>query len=284
MPIVLTENEATESGITYEDRTGVSYQYPRMYKGLITPGERFVYYRGRRRRDGRRLPQVYFGTGVVGEVSTDAASGNRLTCRILDYRPFEMPVPFKSESGQYLEIGGQRRGYFQRGVRSLSAGEFARILESAEGTRLETVAAEPQETKPSSQLNYASPATLRAVEHFAVQVAVDELRRRYPGTQVQVLPRNNPGFDIEVKSVHETLYVEVKGTERAVAQFLATEGELQFSRRNSKCYRLIVVYRIDLTRGTYQVLWYEGPISDEAGFRLRPVQWSCELVRAHRSS
>ena len=44
MPLVFGESEATAAGITYEDRTGVSYQYPRNYRRIIKPGEQFVYF------------------------------------------------------------------------------------------------------------------------------------------------------------------------------------------------------------------------------------------------
>lgn len=54
MPLVLAENERSESGIRYADRTGVSYQFPRIYRGLLRPGERFVYYRGRGKIGGGR--------------------------------------------------------------------------------------------------------------------------------------------------------------------------------------------------------------------------------------
>ena len=127
MPLVFAENEASESGITYDDRTGVSYQYPRMYRRLIQPGERFLYYRGRKKRGGGRAPQVYFGTGVVGAIKIDPHDSTRLCCDVLDYRAFATPVPFKDSSGGYLEDGGSRRGYFQRGVRKISDTEFQRI-------------------------------------------------------------------------------------------------------------------------------------------------------------
>jgi hypothetical protein len=96
VPLVLAENEATESGIRYEDLTGVSYQFPTMYRNLIRPGMRFVYYRGRKSAGGRR-PQVYFGTGAIGGVGVDRKSPNRLVCEVLDYLPFAQPVPFKQE-------------------------------------------------------------------------------------------------------------------------------------------------------------------------------------------
>lgn len=131
MPLVFAENEATESGITYDDRTGVSYQYPRMYRRLIQPGERFLYYRGRKRSRGGRAPQVYFGTGIVGSTKIDPEDSSRLRCDVLDYRAFSTPVPFKDVSGRYLEDGGARRGYFQRGVRRISDAEFRRIIDLA---------------------------------------------------------------------------------------------------------------------------------------------------------
>lgn len=281
MPLVFTENEATGSGIKYADRTGISYQYPRMYRRLIQSGERFVYYRGRRRLDGGRSPQVYFGVGVVGDIMEDAANGERLVCRILDFRPFPVPLPFKDANGKYLEVGGKRRGYFQLGVRTISPTEFRCILEASESTigSDEPLARPPALSRPDAGPGYASPEKLRAIEAFAIRVALEEIERRYPGSRASVLPRNNPGFDIEVGVLGESLYVEVKGTERSAAQFFATEGELQFSRRNASRYRLIVVHRINLTSGQYNLLWSEGPISADAGFRLRPVQWACEMIR-----
>ncbi|SDI55459.1 hypothetical protein SAMN05444171_4059 [Bradyrhizobium lablabi] len=128
MPLVFSENEATESGISYDDDTGVSYQFPKMYRRIILPGLAFVYYRGRKRAGGRQL-QVYFGMGIVGSVTGDTP--DRLRCEVLNYRPFDSPVPFKQGRSGYLEIGGQRKGYFQRGVRSISEAEFAKIADVA---------------------------------------------------------------------------------------------------------------------------------------------------------
>lgn len=44
MPIVLvTVDGAERSGYKYDDRTGILYEYPKKYDGLIHSGERFVY-------------------------------------------------------------------------------------------------------------------------------------------------------------------------------------------------------------------------------------------------
>ena len=282
MPLVFAENEATASGISYNDRTGISYQYPGRYRRIVQSGERFVYYRGRRTRDGRTLPQVYFGSGVVGDTIRDPNQPHLFTCEILDYCAFPVPVPFKNTRQEYLETGADRRGYFQPGVRVISEQDFRRIIE---GAQLSEISADEFGGAPGTEADratasYASLATTRAIEDFAVRVALDEVRRRYPNATVELQPRNNPGFDILVRSESfvERFYVEVKGTMRRCPQFFVTEGELQFSRRHADHYRLIIVYGIHLEPSTYRLLWHEGPISIESGFRLNPVQWTCEVV------
>ena len=275
MPLVLTENDATESGIVYEDRTGVSYQFPRLYRRLVVPGEQFLYYRGRRKVGGGRQPQIYFGVGVVGEVSQDSANPNRLNCRVLDYRPFLSAVPFKDLSGNYRESGGVRSGYYQRGVRSISGSEFASVLEAA---TLPDKSEVPSAGALVARDGYASSENVRDIERFAVDAALIELRRRYPIATLRELPRNNPGFDIEVSGPGGLIYVEVKGTERGSLQFFITEGELQFSRAHSSQYRLIVIYQINRDAGTYMVFWHDGPIHAGADFRLQPIQWVCEVT------
>ena len=132
MPLVFAENEATESGVSYADRTGISYQYPDRYRNVIQPGERFVYYKGRKKREGGRAPQVYFGSGVVGATVRDVNRANRFNCDILDYWQFSNPVPFKDAGGEYFETGAKRRGYFQPGVRIIAEKDFKRILDAAE--------------------------------------------------------------------------------------------------------------------------------------------------------
>jgi hypothetical protein len=273
---VLAENEATESGITYDDRTGVSYQYPKAYRRAIQPGERFVYYRGRKKRGAGRWPQVYFGTGIVGAISDDSHEPTRLVCEVLDYEPFLAPVPFKDANGTYLEAGATRRGYFQRGVRRISEAEFNAILTLAGNAPSVHTTAVASAVGNSHQ--YASPELARAVEEFSVGIAIAELRRRYPDGVVTPQPRNNPGFDILVNIAGENLFVEVKGTERSSPQFFVTEGELQFSRSHADRFRLIVVYRINLESRTHAISWHEGAISPETGFHLKPVQWACATV------
>ena len=134
MPLVLTQNEVTESGHAYADILGVQYEYPTRYARLIRPGVGFVYYRGRRRASGAIGPQQYIGVGVIGRVRAGAAKG-RLICSIAAYRPFVRPVYFK-QKGRYLESGaadfGSQAGlYLRQGVRAISSEEFDEILSAA---------------------------------------------------------------------------------------------------------------------------------------------------------
>ncbi len=279
MPLVFSENEETESGITYEDRTGIAYQYPTIYRRLIKPGERFVYYKGRRRRGGGRMPQVYFGAGIVGSVGPDPSRSGRMVCSVLDYWPFRTPVPFKRKAGGYFESGAERRGYFQRGVRVISEEDFERITEQAGecDNYLKSDESIPDRPDRRTGLAYASPDRILEIESFAIEAAQKEIAHRWNDARIQVQPRNNPGFDILVRAGEKVVYVEVKGTERSVPQFFMTDGEIQFSLRHQSQFALLVIYGINTSSGVYKILWHEGAVSDE-NFRLKPVQWACEAV------
>lgn len=133
MPVVLTQNEVTESGHDYGDVLGVSYEYPRRYRDLIRTGERFVYYRGRRTKQGPNRPQMYLGSGVIGAINPSRTSG-LLVCQIENYRPFVPPVFFKADDG-YLESAANAYGskaglYFRAGVRPIPEREYLNIVQA----------------------------------------------------------------------------------------------------------------------------------------------------------
>lgn len=135
MPLVLTQNEESESGHEYDDVLGVCYEYPKRYQRLIRPGERFVYYRGRRKRGGGTQLQVYLGVGTIGAVAKSRR--DRLKCSIEDFEEFKSPVPFKID-GRYLEAGAQAYGrraglHYRQGVRQIDQATWDHIR--ALGTR-----------------------------------------------------------------------------------------------------------------------------------------------------
>jgi len=270
MPLVLAQNESTESGHSYADELGVEYEYPTMYRSRIRTGERFIYYRGRRRADGSLQPQVYLGAGVVGSISSSTSQG-RLVCEIKDFRAFDPPIGFK-DGDEYLEPLGKvppsKAGlYFRQGVRVISEATFTRILAAADAADLS--AGRGRE----SEHPWASPEVALLVDEIAMDLVLDHLGLEYPSARVRRMPHNNPGFDIRVEGDGNSVrYVEVKGTTRALPHFFMSEGERLFSHENGDIYSLITVYAIDLDARTGTVMVRHGLVEGN-DLRLRPVTW-----------
>lgn len=133
MPLVFTQNEVSLSEIDYADVLGKVYEYPSRYRTLIQPGERFVYYRGRRRADGSSQTPSYLGCGTVGKITE---IGERLQCTIEDYQEFKKPVPFKDGDGYREPEANHRKAigfYYQVGVRSIDHKSFEEIVAAGLG-------------------------------------------------------------------------------------------------------------------------------------------------------
>jgi hypothetical protein len=138
MTLVLVENERTAGGHydSWQDHTGEFYHFPNVYRTLMQPGERFVYYRGVRQKGGGRRPAPeYFGCGVIDEVWLDITvppDAPKRTwkwfCSISDFVPFSAPVPW-ARSGQPLEA--IHRNLFGNGVRRISEELYQEILRMA---------------------------------------------------------------------------------------------------------------------------------------------------------
>lgn len=270
MPLILAENEATESGIEYADKTGIQYQYPKQYKNKIQPGERFIYYRGRKTNGKSRAPQIYFGSGIIGDISEDPEEKGRLICTILDYCPFDPPIPFRIGKDDYLESGGSRRGYYQQGVRKVSEEDFQRILNHSNSQNSNPLVVREA---LSTYSTYASPETAQRVEEYSIKAAIEYLLGEYPTWAISEMPRNNPGFDILLSKETERRYIEVKGTQKFSPTFFMSDGELRFSRNMSDHYTLLVFYKINLKERTHSIFLKSGAITSEA-FKLDPTQWS----------
>ncbi len=272
MPVVLTQNEVTESGHDYGDVLGVSYEYPTTYAGIVRAGERFVYYRGRRRRGGGTGPQAYLGVGAIGSIRPSQSDERLLVCSVEDYRPFVEPVPFRDSDG-YLERAANEHShpglFFRRGVRAVPGADYDRILQLGFGGLEGPVTR--AEDAPSAA--YASPETARLVDEIAMSLAESEARRRFPEADVRRMPHNNPGFDIHVVSRDRERFLEVKGTTRADPHFFLSEGERRFSILHAADYALWVFYAIDLGERRGQLAERNGAISI-AQHRLTPRQWA----------
>lgn len=265
MPIVLvTADGAERSGYTYDDRTGISYEYPKKYDGLIQSGERFVY---------NKPGFGYAGLGVVGDIRSSANAGN-LVCEILDYSPFARYVSLKDPHGEYYEADPAfwQTGnvYWARGVRPLSAKRFEQIADAA-----------GMQTKTDGALQgpqtYASPDVSAAVDLVAMRAAMAAVREWFAGENVHEMPKNNPGFDIRVGSEGaEVRFVEVKGTQAGAPLFFLTEGERKFSIREAPRYTMAVVSGIDIAAGSHTTITRQDGAVDKQ--ILEPTQWRGNLA------
>lgn len=138
MPLVLVENERTAGGHydSWQDHTGEFYHFPNVYRTLIRPGERFIYYRGVRKQGGGRRPTPeYFGCGLIDEVWLDITvppEAPKRTwkwfCSISNFVPFRTPVPW-AKFGSPLEV--IPRNLFGNGVRKISEDLFEEIMKMA---------------------------------------------------------------------------------------------------------------------------------------------------------
>ncbi len=283
--LVLAANPKPKSGHHYDDRTGVSYEFPPRYRRAIVAGRRFIYYRG---GVGISIPH-YFGSGIVGEVRASQNPG-LLECDVLDYRPFDAVVPFKDEAGNRLEPGGEGRMFYRSGVRRISEETFERILELGDHPPVSDASRDDVAVKPAPDnarqrprprhAQYAPSEVARAVEDFAVQRACAWLAARYRGCTVTVMPRNNPGFDIRVTDPQGSVvrFVEVKGTSAGQPSFYLSEGERQFSIAEAARFTLVVVWAVSLGTGECEISRSDGAV-ELPGIVLTPRQFQGTLVQ-----
>ncbi|HEX8994675.1 MAG TPA: hypothetical protein VF812_01450 [Ktedonobacterales bacterium] len=132
MPLVLTINESTASGHKYDDKPGISYEYPVMYRNVIQTGDQFVYYRGSRGKNDERIIPAYLGMGVIGKITASPHVSDCLVCEIVNYQPFRIALPFKDSEDRPFEPGGEAGGrFYQKGVRTITEEAFVRIKAEA---------------------------------------------------------------------------------------------------------------------------------------------------------
>lgn len=127
---VIVQNDESK----WDDVKGDLYHYPSTYKGILTPGCKIVYYKGKMKDKAflpsRLSPEAhYFGSGVVGDSIADSESSKKdRYCEILDYQEFEEGVPIKI-NGEYLEEipESKESNYWRFGVREISQKTYEKI-------------------------------------------------------------------------------------------------------------------------------------------------------------
>jgi hypothetical protein len=277
MPVVFGQNEENLNDREYADVLGEVYEFPAQYKGFVEPGEQVVYYRGRRSAGGRSKPQVYLGVGLIGDVYP---VGNRFQCLITDYQPFEPPLFFKDgdkywepRANEYKSAGKPVGYFFRNGIRPIDQESFDAICAAG-------FAAPPTPPPRASNAdrNYADPAGILEVDEIAMELAMKEALARWPRHEVQQMPHNNPGFDIEIKKggapVH---YIEVKGTRAHYPRFFISAGEVAHSERFAHCYSIWIYHSLDVLARTAELAEHTGAVT-KAHFDLQTRQYFGRLL------
>ena len=72
MPLILTQNEVTVNDAhDWKDIEGEQYHYPTKDRNKVIEGDRFIYYQGVNRANGKKGEAHYFGTGRIGSIWQD---------------------------------------------------------------------------------------------------------------------------------------------------------------------------------------------------------------------
>jgi 5-methylcytosine-specific restriction enzyme A len=131
---IIAQNDESQ----WEDIKGEIYQFPNMYKHILTPGCKVIYYKGRLRdkkfiNTRLSIEAHYFGIGEIGKVVKDpGGKKGDLFCEILNYQEFSDPVPIKIND-LYIENipESKQTNYWRFGVREIDSDTYNKILNLA---------------------------------------------------------------------------------------------------------------------------------------------------------
>lgn len=125
---------------------------------------------------------------------------------------------------------------------------------------------------------YPDPGTSAAIDAGGVQIALTAIRERFEGFEVELMPHDNPGFDIRVRDDEgvAVAYIEIKSTAGDEPVFYLSERERRFAKQVADRYHLLVVTNVDPAAGTGDVRWHEGALEGD-DVELEPRQWHGRL-------
>ena len=98
--VIITENDESQ----WDDKTGVSYNYPAKYNRILTPGTKVIYYKGKlkdKQFEDIRLSNTphYFGVAIIGDNYLDKnASKKEYYSKIADQKNILPPRFLKAEN------------------------------------------------------------------------------------------------------------------------------------------------------------------------------------------
>lgn len=303
--LILVENEVTE-GHRYdhwEDKTGIKYHYPNIYKNKIIPGIKFIYYRGTRRNNGYGDPE-YFGSGTIGNVYLDPTTDTSESkakwnwyCDIIDYEPFTEPVYFK-HNDDYIEKIPQNR--WSVAVREIDKSIFKKILELSKKNInlnkpiLPEIIQQPKLVtnnliKPSHNfadkpIKYYVARTHRAkiIGDKGERIVLHYLRGNFDHKKIRWLANEGetPGYDIELIDKKSQRYgIEVKSTtNRKMNNFQLTINEYEAIKQLREKYILAIVTNVETENPEISFLYNVFDKIHEGALTLTPQSFKVELA------
>lgn len=298
MPLILTHNEVNVSDAhNWQDDEGVQYHYPTKYRNKVLEGERFVYYRGVNRLNGKRGDAHYFGTGRIGLITQDPdperqTSGKKAWfCQIEGYERFPSGVPAKVD-GILREQGPSNQ--FRDGVRVVDDETFESILDAS---GLAQGYAAPGNAFPQPENVFAKPAGnllipskgnagggntsprhsrhAKAVGDWAEELALRILQNIAGSTHHihRAAIGETPGWDLDYLDANGRLHrVEVKGTQAAAFRNVEiTANELDAAKRYGSEYSLLLIAKCMSASPRYQQINNPAGCIDHNEWSIMPT-------------
>tara|TARA_R110002051_G_scaffold111308_1_gene183936 strand:+ start:3478 stop:4395 length:918 start_codon:yes stop_codon:yes gene_type:complete len=282
MPLILTQNEVTVNDAhDWNDIEGEQYHYPTKYRNKIIEGERFVYYHGVNRADGKKGEALYFGTGRIGSIWQDPdperQKGGKIAwfCTIEDFERFPKPVPAKVD-GVNREQGPQN--LFRDGVRVTDVATFESILQASGIARnpgpsdCDLPAPEIVKAKQASNLLLPSKGTqksgggsvgrfarnAKAIGDWGEKLAL-KLLGEIDGSSNHVHRAaigETPGWDLDyVRADGKIHRVEVKSTQAAAFRNIEiTANEMAAAKQYGNDYSLFLIAKCMSEAPSYQII------------------------------
>lgn len=187
---VIAENDESQ----WQDQTGAVYHFPKRYLGMLTPGTRVVYYKGRikdKQYAVKRLSDQphYFGIATIGQVYQDKSSSKGDHFALIEnYQIFKTAVLAKTDAGYYETIPENRQSnYWRDGVRAINQQDYDAIIAAAQFASVNTPAT-PQ-VQPDNETD----------EESLVSGVEGQMRMKY----VPFYERN-PKLKEQAKQIHGT--------------------------------------------------------------------------------
>ena len=292
MAIILVQSEKTATGEFdhYQDETGKRYQFPLNYKNIIIPGEFFIYYRGLRKKDGKRRKAVeYFGFGIIDNVfKNEELSKQRgkevWDCTLREYEQFLEPVIAKEDGeGIYEKISNNQWGC----VRKISEEQFLRITSKGLKRRIKNNSSIIPEISKSK-----NPFSVTKTKEFSTEEYNYSKRAKYIGDLGEQLVFNKlkaemvkelkwvanenikPGWDIQyVDSQNSLICIEVKSTtQKEFTSIHITKNELERAKERGEKYHLWLVSEVESQEPKIHII-KNFPASIPSHFLIEPINY-----------